>query len=69
MTDVSIVQCSDYESEYLRHALIEGFAPFGGLGMIKSGMTIAIKNALKCATIGIPISSGGRCAGRLLCVF
>ena len=46
MTDVSIVQCSDYESEHLRHALIEGFAPFGGLGMIKSGMTIAIKTNL-----------------------
>ena len=46
MTDVSIVPCFDYESEHLRQALIDGFAPFGGFSMIKKGMTIAIKTNL-----------------------
>lgn len=46
MTDVSIIPCPDYEAEHIRQALIEGFAPFGGFGMIKEGMTVAIKTNL-----------------------
>lgn len=40
---VSIVPCAQYDPTQAEQALLQALAPFGGLGWVKNGMTVAIK--------------------------